>query len=72
MINIDGYQYSDLADLIESFKKTLEPKFEKSNRFKYTDFTISDEKEYKVILKWLLSNGYYIKQFPNVVKNKHH
>ncbi|HFJ4805437.1 TPA: hypothetical protein ACGUKQ_002783 [Staphylococcus aureus] len=70
MINIDGYQYSDLADLIESFKKTLEPKFEKSNRFKYTDFTISDEKEYKVILKWLLSNGYYIKQFPNVVKKQ--
>ncbi|HCV4349807.1 TPA: hypothetical protein OWB32_002756 [Staphylococcus aureus] len=70
MINIDGYQYSDLADLIESLKKTLEPKFEKSNRFKYTDFTISDEKEYKVILKWLLSNGYYIKQFPNVVKKQ--
>ncbi|MEW8965695.1 hypothetical protein ABGA96_11050, partial [Staphylococcus arlettae] len=70
MINIEQYQYNDIDDLIESFKKTLEPKFEKANRFRYSDFTIADEKEYKVILKWLLSNGYYIKQFPNVVNKQ--
>lgn len=70
MIKIGEYQYNDFGDLVESFKKTLEPKFEKTNRFKFTDLTIEDEKEYKVILKWLLNNGYYIKQFPNVVKKQ--
>ena len=70
MIKIEQYEYNDFDDLIESFKKTLEPKFEKSNRFRYSDFTIADEKEYKAILKWLLSNGYYIKQFPNVVNKQ--
>lgn len=68
MIKIEQYEYNDFDDLIESFKKTLEPKFEKANRFRYSDFTISDEKEYKAILKWLLSNGYYIKQFGSVAK----
>lgn len=70
MIKIEQYEYNDFDDLIESFKKTLEPKFEKANRFRYSDFTIADEKEYKAILKWLLSNGYYIKQFPNVVNKQ--
>lgn len=70
MIKIEQYEYNDFNDLIESFKKTLEPKFEKANRFRYSDFTIADEKEYKAILKWLLSNGYYIKQFPNVVNKQ--
>lgn len=29
---------------------------------------IDDEKEYKEIMKWLLNNEYYIKPFPNVIK----
>ncbi|CAG7915082.1 hypothetical protein [Mammaliicoccus sciuri] len=70
MINIGEYQYNDFYDLEENFKKTLEPKFGNKNRLMYTDMTIDDEKEYKEILKWLLNNGYYIKQFPNVIKKQ--
>lgn len=36
----------------------------------YTDMTIDDNKEYEQILKWLLNNGYYIKQFPNVIQKQ--
>lgn len=70
MINIGEYQYHDFNDLEESFKMTLEPKFGNRNRLMYTDLTIADEKEYKEILKWLLDNGYYIKQFPNVINKQ--
>ncbi|WP_426366706.1 hypothetical protein [Mammaliicoccus lentus] len=70
MINIEEYQYNDFYDLEENFKKTLEPKFGNKNRLMYTDMTVDDEKEYKEILKWLLNNDYYIKQFPNVIKKQ--
>ncbi|WP_437199636.1 hypothetical protein [Staphylococcus aureus] len=70
MINLGEYQYNDFYDLEENFKKTLEPKFDNKNRLMYTDMTIDDEKEYREILKWLLNNGYYIKQFPNVIKKQ--
>ncbi len=70
LINLGEYQYNDFYDLEENFKKTLEPKFDNKNRLMYTDMTIDDEKEYREILKWLLNNGYYIKQFPNVIKKQ--
>lgn len=70
MINIGEYQYNDFYDLEENFKKTLEPKFDNKNRLMYSDMTVDDEKEYKEILQWLLNNGYYIKQFPNVIKKQ--
>ncbi|MGC9651007.1 hypothetical protein ACO2FA_13085 [Staphylococcus warneri] len=70
MIKIGEYQYNDFNDLEENFKRTLEPKFDIKNRLMYTDMTIDDNKEYEQILKWLLNNGYYIKQFPNVIQKQ--
>lgn len=66
MIQVNNYEYIDEDQLIQKFREILTPKTGRG----YSGYNKNEEKEYNELMRWFKANGYYIKQFPNVIYNQ--